>query len=474
MTYSRTKIMATVGPACNNKNTLKKMILEGVNLFRLNFSHGTHDEHLKLIEFIRELNNELNTHIAILADLQGPKIRIGDVENNSVNLIAGESIEIVTSKCLSTADKLYIAYPEFPRDVKHGDKILIDDGKIMLTVEKTDDFKSVKAKILYGGVLSSKKGVNLPNTKISQPSLTEKDLSDAQFALSHKVDWIALSFVRSPQDMLDLREIVNKISPDTRMIAKIEKPEALDHLDEIIQASHGIMIARGDLGVEVSFSKLPMIQKNIIQKCINHGKPVVIATQMMESMITNFRPTRAETNDVANAVLDGADCLMLSGETSVGNFPVKVIANMKQIVNWTEEHGFTYIRENSPKPSSKHFLPDTICNHASQMAELSQTSAIISFTHSGYTTARIASHRPSANIFAFSNNNKILNSLSIVWGVRQYYLKTYQNINQAIDQATKILKEDGMIKNGEVVIHLGSIPLNMRGQTNMIKISYIN
>ncbi len=474
MTYSRTKIMATVGPACNNKNTLRKMILEGVNLFRLNFSHGTHDEHLKVIELIRELNNELNTHIAILADLQGPKIRIGDVKNNSVNLIAGENIEIVTTKCLSTADKLYIAYPEFPRDVKHGDNILIDDGKIMLIVEKTDNLKSVKAKILYGGVLSSKKGVNLPNTKISQPSLTEKDLSDAQFALSHKVDWIALSFVRSSQDMLDLREIVNNISPDTRMIAKIEKPEALDHLDEIIQASHGIMIARGDLGVEVSFSKLPMIQKNIIQKCINHGKPVVIATQMMESMITNFRPTRAETNDVANAVLDGADCLMLSGETSVGNFPVGVISNMKQIINWTEEHGFTYIRENSPKSSSKHFLPDTICNHASQMAELSQASSIISFTHSGYTTARIASHRPSANIFAFSNNNKILNSLSIVWGVRQYYLKTYQIINQAIDHATKILKEDGMIKNGEVVIHLGSIPLNMRGQTNIIKISYIN
>ncbi|MCD6596066.1 MAG: pyruvate kinase [Bacteroidales bacterium] len=474
MTYSRTKIMATVGPACNNKETLKKMALEGVNLFRLNFSHGTHDEHLKEIELIRELNKELNNHIAILADLQGPKIRIGDVENNSVNLISGESIEIVTTKCLSTADKLYIAYPEFPRDVKPGDNILIDDGKIMLTVEDTDNLKSVKAKVLYGGKLSSKKGVNLPNTKISQPSLTEKDLSDAQFALSHEVDWIALSFVRSPQDMLDLQEIVNRISPGTRMIAKIEKPEALDHLDEIIKVSHGIMIARGDLGVEVSFSKLPMIQKNIIQKCINQGAPVIIATQMMESMISNFRPTRAETNDVANAVMDGADCLMLSGETSVGSFPVEVIKNMKQIITWTEEHGFTYIRENSPKPSSSNFLPDTICNHASQMAELSQASAIVSFTHSGYTTARIASHRPSAQIFAFSNNEKILNSLSILWGVRQFYLKTYQNINQAIEHATKILKENGMITNGDVVIHLGSIPLNMRGQTNMIKISYID
>ena len=474
MTYSRTKIMATVGPACNNKETLKRMALEGVNLFRLNFSHGTHDEHLKEIELIREINNELDTHIAILADLQGPKIRIGEVENNSVNLISGESIEIVTTKCLSTANKLYIAYPEFPRDVKSGDNILIDDGKIMLTVEETDNLKSVKAKILYGGALSSKKGVNLPNTKISQPSLTEKDLSDAQFALSHEVDWIALSFVRTPQDMLDLREIASRISPDTRLIAKIEKPEALDHIDEIIKASHGIMIARGDLGVEVSFSKLPMIQKNIIQKCINQGKPVVIATQMMESMISNFRPTRAETNDVANAVLDGADCLMLSGETSVGSFPVEVIKNMKQIITWTEEHGFTYIRENSPKSSSSNFLPDTICNHASQMAELSQASAIISFTHSGHTTARISSHRPSAHIFAFSNNKKILNSLSIVWGVRQYYLKTYQNINQAIEHATVILKENGMIMNGEVVIHLGSIPLNMRGQTNMIKISYID
>jgi pyruvate kinase len=473
MTYSRTKIMATVGPACSNIDILEKMIHKGVNLFRLNFSHGTHSEHLQVIESVHALNDKLNTHVAVLADLQGPKIRIGEVENNSVNLINGNDIEIVTSQCLSNDRRLFIHYPEFPKDVKPGDQVLIDDGKIMLEVKQTNQLNSVKARVVHGGILSSKKGVNLPNTKISQPSLTAKDLDDAMFALKHHVDWIALSFVRKPQDILDLRELVNRISPATRVIAKIEKPEALEVLDEIIEVSHGIMIARGDLGVEVSFNKLPMIQKNIIRKCIIQAKPVVIATQMMESMITNFRPTRAETNDVANAVLDGADCLMLSGETSVGNFPVGVIENMKQIITWTEKHGFTYIRESLPKTSSKNFLPDSICNHASLMAEQSHASALVSFTHSGYTTARISSHRPSANIFAFSNNRKILNSLSILWGVRQYYLKTYENINQAIDHSVKILKDSGMIQKNDVIIHLGSIPLNMRGQTNMVKISYL-
>ncbi len=274
--------------------------------------------------------------------------------------------------------------------------------------------------MIYGGLLKNNKGLNLPDSAVFASSFTAKDKKDVQLAMELEADFVALSFVRTAKEITGLKKYMRRVNKELPVIAKIEKPEALDHIDEIIQASHGIMIARGDLGVEVSFSKLPMIQKNIIQKCINQGKPVVIATQMMESMISNFRPTRAETNDVANAVLDGADCLMLSGETSVGNFPVEVIKNMKQIITWTEEHGFTYIRENSPKSSSSNFLPDTICNHASQMAELSHASAIISFTHSGYTTARISSHRPSAHIFAFSNHKKILNSLSIVWGVRQY------------------------------------------------------
>lgn len=473
MELTKTKVMATIGPACNTPDILEQMIREGINLCRLNFSHGTHEDHLKVIRIIRNLNKKLNTHVAILADLQGPKLRVGEVENNSINLTHGKSVQIVTEECVSTADKLSIRYPEFPKDVGKGDIIFIDDGKIKLEVTDTNGTNSVKAVVVHGGILSSRKGVNLPNTKISQPGLTEKDICDAEFALDHEVDWIALSFVRSATDMADLRDIIRKKHPATRMIAKIEKPEALTEIDNIIDVSHGIMIARGDLGVEVSFDRLPMIQKEIIQKCINHGRPVVIATQMMESMIENFRPTRAETNDVANAVLDGADCLMLSGETSVGKFPVEVIKNMKQIIAWTERHGFTYIREHSPTEFSRSFLPDTICNHASKMAEISKASAIISFTHSGYTTLRISSHRPSAEIHAFTNNKKILNSLSILWGVRPHYVHTYENINEAIKHSLNTLKEKGLIHDDEVIIHLGSIPLNMRGQTNMIKISYV-
>ena len=470
---TKTKIMATIGPASNSPEVLEKMIREGLNMCRLNFSHGTHEEHLEVIKNIRAINKKLKTHVAILADLQGPKLRVGEVENNEVELRNGHHLDIVTTECLGTAKKVFLSYTLFPKDVKKGDHLLIDDGKIELQVEKTNETDTVTTRVIYGGVLRSHKGVNLPDTKISQPSLTSKDIRDAEFALDQEVDWIALSFVRHVTDMADLHDIIRRKKKSTRMIAKIEKPEALKEIDEIIDVSHGIMIARGDLGVEVSFDQLPMIQKSIIQKCINSAKPVIIATQMMESMIENFRPTRAEANDVANAVLDGADCLMLSGETSVGKFPVKVISSMRQIIKWTEVHGFHYIREHAPEEFSKSFLPDTICFHTSKMAELSKAKAIVTFTHSGYTALRISSHRPNTEIFAFTNNKKVLKKLSIVWGVRPHFVETYENIDQAIAESIRILKEKGIIKEGEVIIHSGSIPLNLRGQTNMVKISYV-
>lgn len=473
MKPTKTKVIATIGPACSSIEILEQLILEGVNVCRLNFSHGTHEDHLDVINKIRSLNKKKGTHVAILADLQGPKLRIGEVEDNGVELIPGNLIKIVSQKCLGTAEMVSLSYQRFARDVKMGDPILIDDGKLKLEVIDTNGLDIVVAKVVYGGILSSRKGVNLPGTKISQPSMTEKDTQDAEFALKHKVDWIALSFVRSAGCILDLRKLVEKYNSSTRVIAKIEKPEALEQIDEIVNASHGIMIARGDLGVEVSYEQVPTIQKEIIRKCISMGRVVIIATQMLESMIDNFRPTRAEANDVAGAVLDGADCLMLSGETSMGNFPVEVVQTMKQIIAYTEIHGFQYIREHLPAENTQSFLPDTICKNASKMAEESKATAIISFTHSGYTTLRVSSHRPSADIYAFTNNEEILNSLSILWGVRPMLVHTFENINVAINHSIEVLKKKQLIQDNDIVVHLGSIPLNLKGQTNMLKVSYV-
>ncbi len=465
--------MATIGPACNNSKTLEKMIIKGVNLFRLNFSHGTHELHLDSINMIRALNQKLGTNIAILADLQGPKLRVGEVENNAVELVNGELLDIVTTSCLGTKEKVSVSYPELPKDVKPGARILIDDGKIQLEVLDSNKKDRVKTRVLNGGVLSSRKGVNLPNTKISQPSLTAKDKADADFALKHEVDWIALSFVREATDIADLRDIIRKNKKSTKVIAKIEKPEAIEDIDNIIDVSHGIMVARGDLGVEMSFHKLPMIQKDIIIKCSEQAKPVIIATQMMESMIDNFRPTRAEASDVANSVLDGADCLMLSGETSVGKYPVDVINNMKEIIHSTESRGLQHIKEHFPTIINRQYMPDTINYNACEMAEKGNANALAGFTHSGYTAFRLASHRPSANIFAFTNNKKILNSLSILWGVKQFYINEYTDINEAIAESINILKKKKLINDDEVIIHVGSIPLNLKGQTNMMKITYV-
>ena len=470
---TQTKIIATIGPACSSYEVLKQMFIEGIDVCRLNFSHGTHEDHLEEIKTIDRLNRELNGNVAILADLQGPKLRIGDVENNGVELVEGNEIELTTKECLGTAERVYMSYNEFPGDVSVGDDILIDDGKLKLEVLSTNGRDTVQAKVIHGGILSSKKGVNLPSTKISLPSLTEKDINDAYFALDHDADWIALSFVRTVTDVIDLKEIIKKKKKSAKVIAKIEKPEALEEIDNIIDMADGIMIARGDLGVEVEFDRVPLIQKTILRKCIEQAKPVIIATQMMESMIHNFRPTRAETNDVAIAVLDGADSLMLSGETSVGKYPVEVIHSMQKIIDWTERNGFQFIREHAPKGLTKSFLPDSICYNACKMAEQTQAKAIITFTHSGYTAFRISSHRPDADIYAFTNNRKIMRIMSLVWGVRVFYLDEYNVMNDAIESSVKILMDKGYIRDEDTVIHVGTIPLNKRGQTNMMKLSYV-
>lgn len=470
---SHTKIIATLGPASASKEILSRMIHEGVDVFRLNFSHSKQDEHLKLINLIKELNKELNTNVSILADLQGPKLRVGEIENNHIDLIEGDIITFVTEKCIGTKEKIYMSYKEFPMDVNKGETILIDDGKIKLEVVETNKIDNVKAKVIYGGPLSSKKGVNLPNTKVSLPCLTEEDISNAKFALDQDVDWIALSFVRTASDILELKELIKKKKGHAGVIAKIEKPEALNEIDQIIDITDGIMVARGDLGVEIPFDEVPLVQKLIVSKCIARSKPVIIATQMMESMITNFRPTRAEANDVANAVLDSADALMLSGETSVGKYPAETIYSMQKIIDYTESQGKPFNKQHEPLAGTPTFHADSICYNTTRMTQQIHAKAIVAFTHSGYTVYRLSSHRPESDIFAFTNNEKLLRKLSLLWGVRAFYIKTYDKIDEAIIETIRILKDNNLIKEGDTLVHVGSTPLNLKGRTNMMKISYI-
>lgn len=472
-TNSQTKIVATLGPATSSKEVMSRLIHEGVDIFRLNFSHSSQQEHLQLIKQIRELNEEFGTHVAILADLQGPKLRVGQIENNRIDLLEDEIITFVTHDCIGTKEHIYMSYQEFPEDVNVGETILIDDGKIKLEVIETNKKDTVKAKVIYGGPLSSKKGVNLPSTKVSLPCLTEEDISNANFALDNHVDWIALSFVRKAADILDLKELISKKNGHAGVIAKIEKPEALDEIDEIIKVTDGVMVARGDLGVEVSFDRVPLIQKVIVDKCIARAKPVIIATQMMESMISNFTPTRAEANDVANAVLDGADALMLSGETSVGKYPVETILSMDKIISVTESLGKSLNRKHVPEEESVEFEADSVCLSATLLARQIKAKAIVAFTHSGYTAYRLASHRPDADIFAFTNNPKMVNKLSLVWGIRPFYLKTHERLVDAYDESIKILEEQNLIGKGDSLVHVGTMPIHIKGKANMIKVTHL-
>jgi pyruvate kinase len=470
---SHTKIIATLGPASTSREVLERLFEEGIDVCRLNFSHGSHDDHLRTIKLIKSINAENESTIAILADLQGPKLRIGEMENNGVELLDGSTFSFVNEPCVGDARKAYMSYSRLPADVKIGEQILVDDGKIQLEVTGTNGKDEVIMKVISGGILSSKKGVNLPDTEVSLPSLTEKDIADAHFALSQEIDWIALSFVRSVTDLLDLKEMIkNSKLPTARIVAKIEKPEALREIDQIIDISDAVMVARGDLGVEVPFDQIPLIQKELVNKCIAKSKPVIIATQMMESMITNFRPTRAEANDVGNAVLDGADALMLSGETSMGKYPVQVVRNMQKIIDATEK-GFNFFRSNPPREFSRTYLSDSICFSACKLAEQTDAAAIITFTHSGYTAYRIASHRPKANIFAFTDNKSIINKLSLVWGVRTYFTDSFNNIDEAIDGSIERLLEMKLIQEEDVVVHVGSTPVPEHGRTNMVKLSYV-
>jgi pyruvate kinase len=470
----KTKIVATIGPASSSREVLKAMVQAGLDVARLNFSHGAHEIHEEVVQNIRSIDAELGTNTAILADLQGPKLRVGEMENNGVDLTVGALVKITTEKQMGTSEVIYTNYKEFPADVKPGETILLDDGKLVMMIESTDGQKEVMARVIQGGVLSSKKGLNLPNTKVSLPSLSQKDIEDLHFALSCDVDWIGLSFVRNAADVVALKAIIHESGKHAKVVAKIEKPEAVDQIDEIIAETDAVMVARGDLGVEIPIQNVPLVQKMIVRKCVENAKPVIVATQMMESMITSMTPTRAEVTDVANAVIDGADAVMLSGESSVGKYPVEAIQMMNNIVQQAELCEDVYHKEEAPDGTDEsRFLTDSVCFSACRLAQRTHAAAIVAMSFSGYTGYKVSSWRPKANVFVFTGNKRILTQMNLVWGVKAFYYDKMVSTDQTIADIRYELKKRGFIKDGEYLINIASMPINEQGMTNMVKISKV-
>jgi pyruvate kinase len=471
VSYNKTKIVATVGPASSSKDMLHALIKEGVDVFRLNFSHGSHEDHLKVINNVRELNKELGTSVSLLQDLQGPKIRINEMEPNTV-IERGQELTITTREMIGNREIASTSYKELPKDVKMGDMVLIDDGKIELKVKEVRD-NDVITEVVYGGPLKSRKGINLPFTKVSAPSLTEKDLKDLEFGIKNDVDWIALSFVRKAYDIQSMRAIIEAHKSNARIVAKIEKPEALSNIDEIITATDAVMVARGDLGVEIWLEEVPMVQKMLVEKCNKAGKPVIVATQMMESMIENPRPTRAETNDVANAVMDGADALMLSAETAAGKYPIEVIRSMVRTIASVEKNPNIYFRFRDVDPQSSIYVNDSLVLAACKLAKDVGAKAIVGMTASGYTAFKSSSHRPNANIFVFTGNKPLINKINLVWGSRAYHYDKTDSTDETIADVEAILKKEGHVKPGDIFIFLASMPIQERARTNTLKINVV-
>ena len=471
MNDPKTKIVATIGPASASKEVLREMMLSGMDVCRLNFSHGSYQFYANLIGTIRELNTELGLNTAILADLQGPKMRVGEMADGPIELVNGSELVITTEPIKGKPGIVSTSYAQFPKDVKRGEIVLLDDGKLRLEVIATDGATNVTTRVIHGGPLSANKGLNLPNTKISLPSLTEKDRLDLDFALDHDVDWIGLSFVRGARDIIELKHVILQREKHAKVVAKIEKPEALVEIDEIIRESDALMVARGDLGVEIPMEKVPLVQKDIIKRCLVHHRPVIVATQMMESMITNITPTRAEVNDVANAVLDHADAVMLSAETSVGRFPVEVVKAMNKILVEMETSEAMFNVEQPDLVNNDRMVTDAICMASVRMAAAIDIKAIVTMTHSGYTAYKISSMRPKAHIFAFTSNPAILGTLNLVWGVRaQFYDKTVST-DHTIADIKHILRSKKLVAKGDLLVNVASMPIAEQGMSNMLKLS---
>lgn len=474
-TRKKTKIVATLGPACSTKEVIKKMMDAGVDVFRINFSHADYSDVAERIRIIRELNKECGYTTAILADLQGPKLRVGvmkeDVVVNEGDLVTFQT----TNDVPGTPDNVYMTYKSFPQDVRPGEKILLDDGKLIFEAVSSDKkANKVVCKVIQGGPLKSKKGVNLPNTKVSLPALTEKDIKDALFAIESQVDWIALSFVRTPEDLKDLKALIEKHSEHKiPIIAKIEKPEAIENLDKLVAHCDGFMVARGDLGVEMPAHEVPLIQKKLINRAKLARIPVIVATQMMETMITSLTPTRAEVNDVANSVMDGADAVMLSGETSVGNYPVQVIEKMTQIINAVEDSPLIHVPQKQPQVKTNRFITKHICYHAAILANDIEANAITTLTNSGYTAFQVSAWRPSAHILVFTSNPRILTQLNLLWGVHAFYYDKFVSTDDTIEDINKIAAESGYVKKGDLLVNLAAMPVVAKGMVNTLRISEI-
>ncbi|PJR03550.1 pyruvate kinase [Avrilella dinanensis] len=471
----KTKIIATLGPACSSEEVIHKMIKTGVDVFRINFSHADYFDIEDKVKIIRELNEKYHYNTSILADLQGPKLRVG-VMKDEVVLKEGDTITFASTEeeFLGTAERVYMNYKTFANDVKAGENILLDDGKLIFKIIETDGVSEVRAQVIQGGPLRSKKGVNLPNTNVSLPALTEKDIKDAQFAIQLNVDWIALSFVRTPQDLQDLNDLI-KTHSDYKIpvIAKIEKPEAVKNIDELIRHCDGLMVARGDLGVEIPAQEVPLIQKHLVRRAKTARIPVIIATQMMETMITSLTPTRAEVNDVANSVMDGADAVMLSGETSVGNYPVEVIEKMSQIILSVEDSELINLEVIDPKVRTKRFITKSVCYHAAIMANDIEAKTIHTLTNSGYTAFQISAWRPNAHILAFTSNKHMLTQLNLLWGVTAFYYDKYESTDVTIEDINQIAKANNYVKEGDYSINLASMPIREKGMVNTVRVSVI-
>jgi pyruvate kinase len=474
-TSHRTKIVATVGPACDSYDQLLALVKAGVNVFRLNFSHGSHEDKARIIDSIRKINETEPYNISILGDLQGPKLRVGEIENNALEVFPGDILTFTNEKVVGTLERIYVSYPNLHADVKIGNKIMIDDGKMEVKVLKIEKNNDVKVEVTMGGVISSKKGINLPDTKISLPALTEKDLIDLEFIIEQKLDWVALSFVRHVKDIVILRSKLTDKNSKTKIIAKIEKPEALVNIRDIILESDGIMVARGDLGVELPVEQIPLIQKQLIKKCLHRAKPVIVATQMMESMIDRIKPNRSEITDVANAVLEGTDAVMLSGETATGKHPVLVVETMRKIIMQVEKSDYKYNLEDElvPQPHSPSFLSDAICYNACKLARDTKADALVGMTQSGYTAFMLSSYRPESPLYIFSKEKSLINQLSLSWGVRAFHYAEEESLDEILSDEIQILKERGFIKPGDLVVNTGSTPVHLHLPTNVLKITRV-
>ena len=470
----KTKIVATLGPASSTKEVLKGMLDEGVNVFRINFSHADYSDVEERIKIIRELNDEYGYNASILGDLQGPKLRVG-VMKEEVVVNAGDEIIFATGERFEgTKDRVYMTYKTFPQDAKPGERILLDDGKLIFEVVSTNLKDEVVAKVIQGGPLKSKKGVNLPNTNISQPALTKKDIDDAIFAIGQEVDWIALSFVRHAEDLMQLQDLIAKHSAfKIPIIAKIEKPEAVTNIDKIVAQCDGLMVARGDLGVEVPAEEVPLIQKQLVLRAKKARIPVIIATQMMETMIDSLTPTRAEVNDVANSVMDGADAVMLSGETSVGNYPVQVIKQMADILKSVEDSKLIQVPQLPPHIRTNRYITKSICYHAANMANEINAKGISTLTNSGYTAFQISAWRPSCHILVFTSNKQILTRLSLLWGVKAFYYDKFVSTDETIEDVNKIACEKGYLEEGDMLISLAAMPIQEKGMVNTLRVTEI-